>query len=397
MVNFLIRRLFYAALVLLTISFITYGLLYIAPGGPLDFLLLQQQDSDKQLNEADIDRLLQSYELDLTLPVRFSRWLIGWPTGPINIGGNALFANTQVGCLREGEANLVYPDGTVVKSNCIRPVYLSNLAGRESSRGILNGDFGKSRVMLKERPVSLLLASRVGPTLQLQGLATFLALLFAIPIGIYSAYKQDSKFDYIATNITFLGASLPTLFWGIMFILLFGLAFKEWGLPYLFFDGDISPTDRTMPLIGNIVAGSAFDRIWHIILPAGVLMFVSLAGWSRFIRASMLEVLRQDYVRTARSKGATERLVVLRHALRNALIPFITLVVGIIPGLFGGAVVTESIFSWPGVGRLFLGSLLAADYPVSMAIFWIGAVLFLIAVLLADILYTVVDPRIRLS
>jgi len=124
---------------------------------------------------------------------------------------------------------------------------------------------------------------------------------------------------------------------------------------------------------------------------------VSVSGWSRFIRASMLEVLRQDYVRTARAKGLFERVVVVKHALRNALIPFVTIIVFALPGLFGGAIITESIFSWPGMGRLYFQALGEYDYPVALAILLITAILTVIATLLRDILYTIVDPRIRLS
>jgi len=157
-----------------------------------------------------------------------------------------------------------------------------------------------------------------------------------------------------------------------------------------------SVRDYTIPMIGTITAGSFQDRVLHLILPVAVLTLFNIAGFSRFIRASMLEVLRQDYVRTARAKGLSQQVVILRHALRNALIPFITIVVFTIPGLFSGAIITESIFAWPGMGRLYLLALGDYDYPVAMAIFFILAVLTVIATLLRDILYTVVDPRIRL-
>lgn len=134
----------------------------------------------------------------------------------------------------------------------------------------------------------------------------------------------------------------------------------------------------------------------HLILPVAVLTILNIAGWSRFIRASMLDVLRQDYVRTARAKGLSQNVVIMKHALRNALIPFITIVVFTIPGLFAGALITETIFSWPGMGRLYILALGDYDYPVAMAIFFIIAVLTVIATLLRDIIYTIVDPRIRL-
>ena len=139
------------------------------------------------------------------------------------------------------------------------------------------------------------------------------------------------------------------------------------------------------------------DRILHLVLPVTVLTMVSVAGWSRYIRASMLEVLRQDYVRTARAKGLVERVVIMKHALRNGLIPFVTLVVFTLPGLIGGAIITETIFSWPGMGRLYFLALGDSDYPVAMAILFITAVLIVIATLIRDILYTIVDPRIKFS
>lgn len=152
-----------------------------------------------------------------------------------------------------------------------------------------------------------------------------------------------------------------------------------------------------MPLLGRVEAQSLLDQTLRMIMPVTVLVLVSVAGWSRYVRASMLEVLRMDYVRTARSKGVRERLVIIRHAMRNALIPFITIVVFALPGAFGGAVITETVFNWPGMGRLFVDALGRNDYPVTMAILLISAVLTVLATLLSDVLYTVVDPRIRVS
>ena len=150
-----------------------------------------------------------------------------------------------------------------------------------------------------------------------------------------------------------------------------------------------------MPWFGTITAESTLDRALHLILPVAVLTIISVAGWSRYVRSSMLEVLRQDYVRTARSKGLTERVVINRHALRNALIPFATLVVFTIPALFAGAIITETIFSWPGMGRLYWLALGEYDYPVAMAFLLISAVLTVIATLIRDVVYTFLDPRIR--
>ncbi|MDQ4075536.1 MAG: ABC transporter permease, partial [Chloroflexota bacterium] len=198
--------------------------------------------------------------------------------------------------------------------------------------------------------------------------------------------------------------AMPVFWFALMMILLFGGNQSWWhqtfGLPYL-------PTGNVQliraPLPGSLHSflgvspGTWLDRLIHLILPAVVLSLLYMAQWSRFMRTSMLEVLRQDYVRTARSKGLAERVVIYKHALRNALIPLITIVVFAIPGIFGGAVITETVFNWIGMGQLFITALALNDYPIAMAFLFISAVLVVIATLLGDILYTIVDPRIRFS
>jgi peptide/nickel transport system permease protein len=280
---------------------------------------------------------------------------------------------------------------------CKEEVLLKDIVGRRTSRGILFGDFGLSWSILRDRPVSDLIASRIPKTLQLIGLSTLVSLLIGIPLGIYSAVKQYSKFDYIFTTLAFMGTAMPSFFFGLLFILIFSILPKNAGLTYLPSALSESIRGYTIPLIGAVVAGSLKDRTLHMILPVAVLTILNIAGWSRFIRASMLDVLRQDYVRTARAKGLSQNMVIMKHALRNALIPFVTIVVFTIPGLFGGAIITESIFSWPGMGRLYILALGSYDYPVAMALFFITAVLVVIATLLRDVLYTIVDPRIRLT
>jgi peptide/nickel transport system permease protein len=145
----------------------------------------------------------------------------------------------------------------------------------------------------------------------------------------------------------------------------------------------------------RIEGGSLIDRFLRLLMPLTVLTFTGIATWSRFVRSSMLEVLRQDYVRTARAKGLIEQLVIRKHALRNALIPFVTVLVLQIPGIFAGAILTETVFNWPGMGQLFVNALNQSDYPIALAFVFITAVLTVLATLLGDILYTVVDPRIR--
>jgi peptide/nickel transport system permease protein len=218
-----------------------------------------------------------------------------------------------------------------------------------------------------------------------------------VPIGVYAAVKQYSKFDYVVPSFAFFGTSMPTFFFGLLMILVFSILFKNWGFPYLPPGNAEAIKPYVIPLLGNIEPGSFADKVLHLIMPVTVLTMVTVAGWSRFIRTSMLEVLRQDYVRTARAKGLVEKVVIAKHALRNALIPFITLVVFTLPGLFAGAIITETVFNWPGMGRLYFDDLSRTDYPVAMALILITALLTVIATLLSDILYTWADPRIRLS
>lgn len=399
MTAYLIRRVFQSALVVLISAVATYVLLSFAPGGPLAGLRQIQQSGRFQITEDDIARIRASFELDLNLWVRFSRWLVGAPTGPLVIGDQEYFADMVVGCRKPIEAEVVNDRGVleIVTVGCKEYVYMKDLVGRRSSRGILFGDFGLSWRILRDRPVSDLIQSRLSKTLQLIGIETLLSLLIGIPLGIYSAVRQYSKFDYIFTTMAFIGSAMPSFFFGLLLILVFSILPKGAGLPYVPAGLSESVRDYTIPVIGEVVAGSVKDRILHLILPVTVLTMINIAGWSRFIRASMLDVLRQDYVRTARAKGLREVTVIMKHALRNALIPFVTIVVFTLPGLFSGAIITESIFAWPGMGRLYILALGDYDYPVAMAIFFILAVLTVIATLLRDIIYTIVDPRIRLN
>ena len=402
MVNFIIRRFIQIIIITFMVCIVSYTLFYIAPGGPLAELREINQGGRNALDPQAFTRIMQRFELDINTVPRFMRWLIGHPRGTIQIFGQEF--DPQVGCLRETEpgqvVRLVYPDGRVEESNCLKPVYAKDLEGRRVSNGVVRFDFGLSQKILRDRPVTELITSRLGPTLLLIGLANVLALAIAIPIGIISAVKQYSRFDYFVTTITFFGSAMPTLFLGLIGILFLSISLKDAGLPYLPAQLASSNTNALIPFFGNsfeIQAGSLLDRLWHLVLPVGVLTFVCLTVWSGFIGSSLLEVLKQDYVRTARAKGLNERMVVMKHALRNSLIPFVTLVVGIIPALFGGAIVTESIFSWPGIGRLYVDALGRSDYSVSMAILLIGTVLILVSFLISDVLYTIVDPRIRLS
>jgi peptide/nickel transport system permease protein len=400
MTAFFIRRIFQMILVILISAVATYALMNLAPGGPLAGLRQRQQSTQFRITEEDIARIRQYFELDLFLPYRFSRWLIGEPRGPITIGGREYLSDLIVGCRKPIESDVLNEktgEYELVVTGCKEDVYLKDLVGRRTSRGVLLGDFGLSWRLLRDRPVSDLIISRLPKTIQLIGLSTLLSLLIGVPLGVFSAVRQYSRFDYIFTTLAFMGSAMPTFFFGILMIIVFSIIPKAAGWPYVPSGLSESVRDYTVPIIGAVEAGGFKDRILHLILPTAVLTIFNVAFYSRFVRASMLEVMRQDYVRTARAKGLREQIVIMKHALRNALIPFITIVVFTLPGLFSGALITESIFAWPGMGRLYLLALGDYDYPVAMAIFFILAVLTVIATLARDILYTIADPRIRLS
>ena len=242
----------------------------------------------------------------------------------------------------------------------------------------VRGDLGTS--LIQRRPVSTIISERLPRTVELVGLATILSLFIAIPIGVYSAMKQYSIGDHVVTVLSFIGIAVPTFWLGIMLILLFSVKLH------------LLPTGGTQT-IGQ--PWSLVDHLKHLILPATVLTVVQTASWSRYMRSSMLEVLVQDYVRTARAKGLSERLVLLRHAMRNAMLPIITLLGLSLPTLVGGAIITEQIFSWNGLGKLVVDSAVKRDTPVVMALVMLSAVSIVIGNLLADLSYRLVDPRIE--
>lgn len=243
---------------------------------------------------------------------------------------------------------------------------------------LVQGDFGFSYSTYE--PVLSMVAQRIGPTLLLMGTALIVAYLFAIPIGVLSATRQYSWLDYLSTSASFLGISIPHFFLGLGFIYIFAVQL------------------HVLPTGGMNTLGSDeefADTFKHLILPALVLAAGIAGRMVRYVRSSMLDILGQDYLRTARSKGLREFFVINKHAFRNALIPIIT-VIGIdVSVLIGGAVVTEQIFQWPGLGQLTIQSIGSRDYPTLMAINFLAAIAVLTSNLLADIFYSVADPRIK--
>ena len=244
----------------------------------------------------------------------------------------------------------------------------------------LHGNLGYS--FGDRRPVTVRISERVGATLTLALFALALAYVVGIPAGVIAAVRQYSVFDYGSTLFAYTGVSVPSFFLGLVLIYFFSLRL------------DIFPTGG-MQTIG--VPFSIRDRLMHIILPAVVLGMFQAANIMRYTRSSMLEAMHQDYVRTARGKGLKERSVIYGHALRNALTPVITLAGLQLPFLLGGAIITEQVFGWPGMGRLTVEAVFNRDYPVIMGITLITAVLVMAGNLMADVAYGIADPRIRHS
>ena len=241
---------------------------------------------------------------------------------------------------------------------------------------MVQGDWGIS--YRDRQPVLHIIASHLGATLELMLSATLIAVFLGVAIGTLGAIRRYSLFDSLATVGAMIALSIPTFWFGLVIIYVFSV-----GLGWL-------PSGNRYT-IGD---GSFWNRIHHLIGPSLVLGLVSTAIWSRYMRSSMLDVINQDYIRTASAKGVSEFRIITRHAMRNALLPMITIAGIQIPSLLSGALVTETVFTWPGMGRLFLDSISYRDYPVVMGVLMFSAVLVLLASLLADILYSVADPRI---
>lgn len=241
----------------------------------------------------------------------------------------------------------------------------------------LRGDLGVS--FSTTRPVGEMILERLPATLELMGAAFLLAAVLAFALGILSAVRQYSWWDHLGTGLSFAGIAMPVFWLALILQLVFGV-WLGW-----------------LPVAGTHTVGdtSLGDHLAHLVLPAFVLSFRYVAGWSRYLRSSLLTALRADYVRTARAKGLSEAAVVGTHALRNALIPVVSIMALNLAGLFSGAVITETVFAWPGIGRMFVQAMFARDYPLLMGILLLGSFMVVLFNLVADVVYGVLDPRIR--
>lgn len=254
-----------------------------------------------------------------------------------------------------------------------QPIYIQYLKWIGAA---LTGDFGFSYT--SSRPVIDVIMERLPATAELMGFGFIFAALVALPLGVLSAVKQYSITDFVGTAISFLGIAMPVFWFGLILQLLFSVKLG-W-----------------LPTSGRETVGDAsfVDHMRHLILPGMVLSLRYIAGWSRYMRTTMLGVIRADYIRTARSKGLKENVVLMRHALKNALIPVVSILALDLAGLFSGAVLTETIFAWPGIGRLFIQSMYNRDYPLLMGILMMGSFMVVFFNLIADIIYGWLDPRI---
>jgi peptide/nickel transport system permease protein len=347
MTTYIVRRLLQTIVLLFLLSIVLFALVNLAPGGPLAG---QGQSRHIQPEKAAI--LKRQFGLDKPLPTQYLIWLVGNDWMRVDADGDDI------------------------------------LDSYGTRRGILRGDFGFS--FRTRQPVLIEIGQRLPNTVYLMVITMLLAIFIAIPIGILSAIRQYSAFDITATTLSFAGQAIPEFWLGLLLILIFYAWLKN---P---FTGDSLLPAGGMTS-GNATGFSLGDRIVHLILPVTTGAVGWVAWYSRFLRSSMLDVIHQDYLRTARAKGLPMRTVIYKHALRNALIPLITLLALDLPYIFTGAVFVEILFSWPGMGRLYYQAALQRDYPLLMAVLIISAAFIILSNLLADILYGYLDPRVQYS
>ncbi|MBK8025908.1 MAG: ABC transporter permease [Chloroflexi bacterium] len=357
MVKYTLRRLIQALPTMFGITILSYLLMYFAPGGPVAALTFGPNVPQYQK-----ERLAAQLGLNDPLPIQYLRWLLGddwmrWDSDGDNVAdGSFLLPLDADG---DGEPE---PPG--------------------NRYGILRGDFGRS--FFYKQPVQSMIGARVAATLELGATSLLLGMSLGVPIGILAAVRKGGWFDNVTRILAVIFNAIPVFWLGLMLILIFG------------------STLGILPMGGRcdsrILTGGCpplYGRIEYLLLPTFVLATGWIAVLSRYMRASMLDVMTQDYMRTAHSKGLAGRVVWFKHGARNAAIPLATFLGPAITGLLSGAAITETIFSWPGLGRFAVEAVTAQDYPVVMAVVIIGAIATILGYLLSDILYAVIDPRIR--
>ena len=345
MATYIARRLIQTVVLLFFLSILLFALVNLAPGGPL-----AGQGRSRQIRPERVEILKRQFGLDKPLSAQYLIWLVGNDWMKVDTDGDGI--NESFG----------------------------------TRQGILRGDFGFS--YRTRQPVLEEIGQRLPNTVLLMSITLLVGMVVAIPIGIISAIRQYSKFDITVTTLSFAGQAIPEFFLGLVLI----LVFYAW-LKNPFTGEPLLPPGGMNSL--EIDGFSLGDRMAHLILPVATGALGWIAWYSRFLRSSMLDVIHQDYLRTARAKGLPNRIVLYKHALRNALIPLITMLAIDLPYLLGGAGFVETIFSWPGMGRLYFTAAVDRDYPVLLAILILGAAAIIFSNLLADIAYSLFDPRVR--
>lgn len=343
--RYVARRLLQTIPMLLLMSVLLFALVNLAPGGPL-----AGHSRSRHVRPERLETLKRQLGLDKPLAMQYLIWLAGNDWMKVDADGDGL------------------------------------LESYGTRRGILRGDFGFS--FRSRQPVLAEIAQKLPNTIYLMSVTLLTALLIAVPIGILSAIRQYSSFDIAATTFSFAGQAIPEFWLGLILI----IVFYGW-LKNPFTGEPLLPAGGMMSIHAQGLALG--DRLAHLVLPVATGALGWIAWYSRFLRSSMLDVMHKDYLRAARAKGASERLVVFKHALRNALIPLVTILALDAPYIFSGAVFVEFLFAWPGMGRLYYQAALNRDYPILLAVLIIGAALIILSNLLADILYALLDPRVR--
>lgn len=355
MFRYVMKRVIQSIPTMIGITVIAYFIMFAAPGNPAS-----QLSFDPQLTTRQRNAMREAMGVDKPFHVQYARWMIG--DAPIKLFGTQIWSGRELPTFdRAGNQ-----DGTIIGTN----------------GGVLRLDFGRSYI--SKRSVTELIKNRMQPTIELGGISLLVGLLIGIPVGVLAAVSQGGIFDQITRVMSVVVSAIPVFWLGLVLLIVFG-AELGW-LPM----GNRRPVSVT----GDY---SFWDVFPHYILPVFTLSSFSIATFSRFTRASVLDVLNQDYVRTARAKGLQNTTVWFTHATRNALIPIATLLGPAIPGVISGAVLTETIYAWPGMGSFIVESIRGQDYPVIMAVVLMFGFATIIGYLISDILYAVFDPRIRMG
>lgn len=342
--HYVVRRLLQAIPLMVIVSIVLFALVNLAPGGPL-----AGRGQSRTPRPEQVAILKRQFGLDQPLWKRYIFWLVGNDWTKVDTDGDGIKDSSGQG------------------------------------KGILRGDFGMS--YRTRKPVIDSLRNSLKNTVYLMSVTLIVVAIIAIPVGVISAVKQYSFFDIVVTTLSFMGQAIPEFWLGLILILIF----------YVWLKNPITG-DSLLPAGGMYTLGSEFslvDWIRHLILPVTMGVVGWVTWYSRFLRSSMLDVIHQDYVRTARAKGLRMSRVYFKHALRNALLPLVTIFALDLPYIFAGSLYVEIIFSWPGMGRLYYQAALDRDYPLLMAILTIGTVVVILSNLFADIVYAKLDPRIH--